>query len=355
MKMVIAAGAVILAAVGWFIFDVYQDAGEFKSTSPHFDGQIEVVAGAIGAEDITVSPQGMAFISSDDRRATLADMPAQGAIYCYNLMDDKPVLRNLTSDVSFEFHPHGLSLFVAQDGRMRLFVVNHRTEGDAVELFDVIEGNLYHDRSIRHGLMRSPNDVHAVGLNQFYITNDHGSRSGVGRMLEEYLRLAKTSVVYFDGADFKQVVGNLRYANGINQSPDGSRIYVAATTDGAVHVYDRHPETGDLAFLHRIDLGTGVDNIEVDSAGTLWVGAHPKLLTFVAHSKDAAKLSPSQVLKIMPQQGSNYDVREILLESGERLSGSSVATVFRDRLLVGSVFGDGFLLCTIPTQVTTSL
>ena len=100
-----------------------------------------------------------------------------------------------------------------------------------------------------------------------------------------------------------------------------------------------------LYFYYDLKLRTAVDNVEVDSQDRLWVGCHPKLLTFAEHGADPTQISPSQVLRITlgPQQTAS--VEEVFLDSGERLSGSSVAAVHGDTMLIGAVFGDRFLHC----------
>ena len=79
----------------------------------------------------------------------------------------------------------------------------------------------------------------------------------------------------------------------------------------------------------------------------MWIGCHPKLLTFVKYSKDPQALSPSQVIKVTQTSPGQYDVTEIYLDNGRPLSGSSVAAVFKDKLLIGSVFDERFLLCRL--------
>jgi arylesterase/paraoxonase len=130
-------------------------------------------------------------------------------------------------------------------------------------------------------------------------------------------------------------------------SPDGQTVYVAATVGQKIYVYDRDRNTGDLSLRSTIDVGTGVDNIEIDLRGDLWVGSHPKLLTFVKYSKDPGVLSPSQVIKVEKKTPDQYDVKEIYLNNGQPMSGSSVAAVFEDTLLIGSVFDERFLLCNL--------
>ncbi len=92
-------------------------------------------------------------------------------------------------------------------------------------------------------------------------------------------------------------------------------------------------------------MDSGIDNIELDAEGNLWIGSHPKLWTFTRHAKDAEKLSPSQVFKISKMKNDGYTVEEVYLESGDNLSGSSVAAVYGKTLLIGSVFEDHFLKC----------
>jgi arylesterase / paraoxonase len=153
--------------------------------------------------------------------------------------------------------------------------------------------------------------------------------------------------VYYDGTAFREVAGGLAYANGINVSPDGGTLFVAGTLDRAVHVYRRDKATGALELVRSVGVGTGADNIELDEAGNLWVGAHPKLVDFLRHARDAEHRSPSQVLKLVPRGDGDYGVEEVYLNGGRPLSGSSVAAVCGGVLLIGSVF-EGVLRCKAP-------
>jgi len=93
------------------------------------------------------------------------------------------------------------------------------------------------------------------------------------------------------------------------------------------------PAVGALSFRRDIKLRTGVDNIGVDVQGRLWAGCHPKLLTFSKHFADPTRPSPSHFLKItLPPEGPAL-VEELFLDSGETLSGSSVAAVYRQEML----------------------
>jgi arylesterase/paraoxonase len=337
----------VLAGLG---LKTFYDAGEFKEITPHFDGQVQTVGGVLSSEDITIHPPtAMAFISSDDRRAHWSGkrQARQGAILGLDLNSDVPKLVNLTVDFPHQLNPHGIGWWAAPNGDLTLLVVNHRADGHFVEIFDYRGGRLIHRQSVSGELMHSPNDVIPVGPAAFYVTNDHGNSSELGRMAEEYLQLARSYVLYYDGKNFRKVDEGLAYANGINISADGRTVYVAATVGQKIYVYDRDLNTGDLTLRDTIEAGTGVDNIELDHRGDLWIGCHPKLLTFVKYSKDPDALSPSQVIKVAQKSPGQYDVKEIYLDNGRPLSGSSVAAVFKDKLLIGSVFDERFLLCKI--------
>jgi arylesterase / paraoxonase len=351
-------GLVVL--VGGYVAYIYVRTGELKTIDPHFSGSCRRVPGVVGPEDIAMDPRStVAYISSDDRRATLAGRPVAGAIFAYDPASPQAAPRNVTPTADATFHPHGIGLHVTPDGRMLVFVVNHPGSslfGDspgagpahAIEIFErAPDGTLVHKRQITGELLVSPNDITPVDADRFYVTNDHGSGPGFRRTLEEYLRLKRANVLYYDGKSFREAADDLRYANGIALSADGAKLYVASVTSFAVEVFDRDIRTGALAHAAEIDVDTGPDNIEIDAAGDLWIGAHPKLLSFVAYAEDASKRSPSQVLRIRPGKG-GYEVSEVFLSHGDDISGSSAAAWRDGHLLVGSVFDPHFLDCRLP-------
>jgi arylesterase/paraoxonase len=349
-RNVITIVLILAIIAAGLLVKTFYDAGEFSKINPHFKGEVNTIAGVLSSEDITIHPQsGMAFISSCDRRARWSDnnQVRQGAIYGFDLNSKIPNLVNLTAGFAGEFNPHGIGLWIGEGGTSSLFVVNHCRDGHFVEIFDYKGTKLVHRESVKGTLLHSPNDVIPVGPRLFYVTNDHGNSSRIGRTMEEYLQLAGSFVLYYDGESFRTVAEGLAYANGINVSPDGKMVYVAATVGQKIHVYERDKASGDLTLRHSVELGTGPDNIEIDESGHLWIGCHPKLLTFVKYSKDPRKLSPSQVLKMTIEQTGHYTVEEIYLSRGNPLSGSSVAVIFKNTMLIGSVFDDGFLLCNL--------
>lgn len=356
---------VLVAVIAGYALYLLSIAGQFKRIAPHFAGTCKLVSTLPGTEDIVILPDGQgALISSDDRRAMLAGKPTLGAIYYVDLKTPGAQPVNVTPEPPPGFHPHGISLYPRQGAPTTLYVVSHpgadllgdRPEGKGpkhtIEVFDVAPiaagTKLTHRRTIADAQrLISPNDVVAVGRDRFYVTNDHGTRTAFWRRVEDYLRLRRSHIIYFDGQGFKRLAGDYRYANGIQASRDGRTIYLASPTDRSIFLFDRDVTSGALTQRRQIFVGTGPDNIEVDSEGNLWIGAHPKLLTFVAHAQDARKKSPSQVLRLTPDGAGGFHSQEIFLSDGSDLSASSVAARHGSRLLVGAVFGPGFLDCTM--------
>jgi len=348
MKKIIALASLMGICV-WLV-SFLNDAGQFKDINPHFAGQCSIIPGVVGAEDISFVPgSSIALVSGYDRRITQKGQDVNGGIFAYNLADKQ--FTKISPPLT-DFRPHGISLYKMPNGQTRVFVINHSLGGHAVNIFDLINNKLVLFKTITGPGLISPNDLVAVGPEQFYVTNDHKYLAGVMRILEDYLSLKLSSVAYFDGQDSKNILKGIGYANGINVSPDGNTLYLSALTQRLVNIYARQ-SNNELTLQHSIDSGTGVDNIELDENGDLWIGAHPKLLAFVGHAKNRDKLAPSQVLKVSVSDGS-YKVQEVLLDSGALLSASSVGAVKGNRLLVGAVFDEKILDCALPMQLSVN-
>lgn len=341
-----------IAIVG-FVVKTLNDAGSFKTINPHFDGTVQKIEGISGVEDLTIDHEtGLALLSSDDRWGYLLHQkPKKGGIYLLDLNDSlsKPIelTHNFARD---DFHPHGISLVTLTDGRKRLFVVNHpllHKDTATIELFDWQDSVLIHRETLKNpAYLPSPNDIVAVGERQFYVTNDHDSPRSFWRDLKDYLQIGTGYVAYYSGEKWVRTLAKgIKYANGINISPDATKLFVASTTGRTIFVYDINPASGAISPDDELYLNTGVDNMEWDTDGNLWVGCHPQLLKFVSHSKHPEKLSPSQVLKIKYKGTGSFDTTEVYQNAGEQLSGSSVGAVYKNQLLIAPVFEGHLLRC----------
>jgi len=336
-----------LLCAGWFA-ELLWSAGQFKNIESHFKGTCSPVVGITGPEDIVIHPEtGVAYISACDRRAVSLGRPGKGGIFAYdlNLAGAKPV--NLTPTADPDFQPHGISLYTGLSGQSILFVINHQGGEHTIEIYALQSGQLFHQKTLADPALVSPNDLVAVGPDQFYVTNDHRYPSGIKRTLEDYLKLPLSNVLFYTGSKFVEAASDIGYANGINVSADGRLLYVSATVRGELHVYDRNISTHTISLKEKLNLRTGLDNIELDQNGRLYIAAHPKLLTFVKHAKNSAVLSPSQILRLEARPAGGYDLEEIYLNTGEEISGSSVGAVHNNRMLIGTVFDPKILDCQL--------
>lgn len=345
--LLLLAVALVFGAI-IFGIKLLSDAGQFATLAPASDLLCEPRSGIAGAEDAVADrANNLVYLSAFDRRAALEGRGTRGHIFVLDLNDPTTPLRDITPDEPRDFSPHGIGLYKAPTGETSLFVVNHPGgTGQLVEIFDLTSPTtLVHRTTISDTGFVSLNDVAPVGPRQFYVTNDHAHVGGFRQAVEDYLRTNETNALYFDGTTAEPAALGLTLANGMAVSADGTRVYIAETTDKQLRTYARDPETGVLAELGRIELASGPDNIDVDSDGSLWVAAHPKLFDLIAHLRNPSHRSPSQVLRIVPGSDGGGAVRQVYLNMGDEISGASVAVPVGERVVIGSIFEPKILVC----------
>lgn len=347
--LLLISALVLLLLVGAVAYGVVR-AGAFRTLEYHQDGACSAHLGVAGSEDLVVDRDTQTlYISSLDRRARGQEPPV-GEILALSLSAGEEAALVPVSQVDFEFRPHGLGLLTTAAGEKFLFAVNHRSEQDTVEAFRVEPGGLRHVESFHSAYFRSLNDVYPVDERAFYVTVDHGFDGYWGRLAEEFLPLRKSSVLYYDGTTAHTAADGLRYANGIAGTSDGKRVFVADSLDRTVTLYTPQGDPDALEKVSSVDLGSGVDNIDIDLDGTLWIGAHPNLLQFLQYAEDRNENSPSQVLRVSMTPEGEWKWDEIMLLDGEYLSGSSVAVSWEGKVIVGSVLDQRFLICDLPPE-----
>lgn len=359
---VIAALLVAIAA-SYIFFSAWTRAGEMTTLTWRFDGTCTDVAGIAGPEDMVLDRQRhVLWVSSDDRRPGSQTVP--GSIQAINF--DAPVMApapvtavGRAFDASFQ--PHGISLFVGADGTRVLFVVNHPNghmdySGTTVELYEVGPDNgLTFKRAIAIPGLSRINDIIAVGPDRFYATSESDAAQGsIGERLGFILNTDHTGAIwYFDGTKGTRLAGGIAFANSLAVSPDGKRLYATGTLDRMLHIYDRDTATGGLTKVDEAFIGTGLDNLDVEPDGRIWIGAHPKLFTFDAHANDpAGKVAPNQVIIVEPAaDGKGGKVDQVLLQPGDAgVSGVTVAVRDGNRMVMGSVFSNNLRVCTLPAN-----
>ncbi|MDH3978810.1 MAG: hypothetical protein OEU86_09850 [Gammaproteobacteria bacterium] len=308
---------------------------EFGIPAGDFDGECTALELDGSAEDIHIDRErGLAYLSLIDRLTLAQGGDAQGTIGLVDL--NSPVISATSALISApdHFRPHGISIYIDENGQRFMVVLNHPvnrgSEPEMVELFkEQSPGRYIHVKTYSDPLFESPNDLVAVGPEQFYIANDGGDGA---------------KLVYFDGQQATVVANDINSGGGINASADYSELYVAETGGKALRVLSRNSDDGSVTTLNQIPLGTSPDNVDVAEDGSLWIGAHSDLLGLVMHfiiGSDA----PSQVIRVELDDDDNGQIEEIYLNRGEEISASSVGATYGNKLLIGSITSRKILVC----------
>lgn len=297
-----------------------------------------------GAEDLEILPNGLTFFSTGLKYPGIKsfDPSKPGKILLMDLNEKEPAVSELavmgnTLDMSL-FNPHGISTFIDEDNAVYLLVVNHPDYSSTVEVFKFQEEerSLLHLKTITHELLPSINDIVAVGPESFYATNDHYFADLYLRSWEMYLGLSWSNVVYYSPDKVQVVADGFDLANGIGISLDGKYVYIAEFLARKIHVYEKHANWT-LTPLKVLSFDTLVDNISVDPVtGDLWVGCHPNGMKILFY--DSENPPGSEVLRIQNILSEDPKVTVVYAENGTVLQGTSVASVYKGKLLIGTVF-----------------
>lgn len=327
----------LLILVTGYVFYIFYSTGYFRKIEP-FTGTGEIRSYSLpGVEDLAIDPlENFIILSSDDRAARRDGKSKQGGLYYLNLNDDAdPVL--MTQDFDSDFYPHGISMVQLSDSVYRIWAINHpEKDSHQIEIFDLVGSKLTHKETLNHPLLISPNDLIAIDSSRFYFTNDHGFQSKWGLLAENYLGLAVSTVIYYDGITYKEAAAGIAYANGITFDNKRSLIYVASPRSFAIKVYKR-ADDGTLSYLEDIDVDTGVDNLMLDKAGNIWSGAHPDLLKFTSYAAGKTEIAPSEVITIQYKGQNDWTISGVFLDDGGVISGSSVAVPTKKHIFIGNV------------------
>jgi hypothetical protein len=325
--MLIKALSFGIVLFSFLIFQTLHQIGEFRTLEPFGYNDCVLLRDNTyqyrGIEDLTISSDGLCFLSSDPRslyiqpgvdKQVIFGRPStpQGDLLLLNLSLPNPVFQRLEV-IGYpypDFHPHGISL--TEDGKT-LFVVNHRRDGDTVEIFNVQDDPerasqkiLRFSFSVGHSeLFRNLNDIHAINSTHFYVTNWlYYSEGSLMNSFETLTRRAWGYIIFcfLQGKEFscRKVAENLPYPNGISLHPDLNHIlYVASPISMSIMTFSLSSDFS-LSLLESFYVNSGVDNIEIfksnDGNVSLLVGAHPRLGTFLLHAlAPLSTQAPSEV------------------------------------------------------------
>jgi arylesterase/paraoxonase len=342
----------MIVLVSIVVVDFLRHGGQFRRLEPAFAASCETQPLEASAEDVQIDrTRGVAYLSILDRRGLIEGRAVTGTVMLLDLNVPQARPRAALLADPPAFRPHGLSLYRAGDGALRLFAINHPAGGGhTVEIFEQgPTGAFAAARSVRDALLVDPNAIVAVGPNQFYVANDTGARNGFERATELLFRRGLSTVVYFDGRTMRVAASGLKAASGIAISRDGARVYVSETSGNRIAVFARNAATGELRPLGHVELGSAPDNINVDGDGRIWVAAHAKILSLVRHFADTTQPAPTQIFRLEDRADpAQIRPEQVYLNLGEQISAGSVGAAFGGELLIGSITERKLLRCRLP-------
>ncbi len=178
---------------------------------------------------------------------------------------------------------------------------------------------------------------------QFYVANDKTLKGGLAAGLQQ-LGIGASPLTCFDGEEARVVIDDIASGGGINVSAGGGTLYVAETSGQRIRVLQRDLASGAVTELARIPVPTSPDNIDVAADSSLTVGGHANTMKLIMHFIKGAP-APTQILRVIPDNGDGAAVDEIYLNAGDEISAGSVGVTYGNKLLIGSITAKQLLVC----------
>lgn len=336
---------VILAALGERLVQFSHRINFFREIDPVDLPNCRLLKGIeYGSEDIEILPNGLAFISSGLKYPGLMNFAPDrpGEIFLLDLNEENLRPSSLRISKGFDlstFNPHGISTYIDEkDDSVYLFVVNHPQHKSTVEIFKFAEEEnfLVHLKTIRHSALHSVNDIVAVGPESFYATNDHYFMDFIMRHVEMFFGTTWTNVVYYSPGDVREVATGFYMANGIAMSNDKKFIYVTDFTGHTISILEKHANWS-LSPVKVVQLEPILDNLWVDPVtGDVWTGALPNgFKVFFYNTND---VPGSEIIRVQNIHSDNPIVTTVYANNGSVLQASTIAAVYENKLLIGTVF-----------------
>jgi arylesterase/paraoxonase len=330
----------VLGAVAAFFVARYEMVqGAFTALEPVSPGACRAIAvGIHGPEDFEIdAPHNVIFVSSLNRQAKVPNSDPQDGLYLLKL-DDPTAAPVKLAGTSLDFHPHGISLFRDQGGNETLMVIDHRPRGaQMIETYGISYATgtpkLSQQNAIQSGLLVSPNDLAAIGPDAFYVTNDHVTKTALGRFAEDYLLWPHADVMAFNGTGFRIAAQRLALPNGILAR--GGYLYVTAMNERQLLAFSRQDFIGNLDPIGALSLPARLDNISTDAAGDLIVAGQ-------------GKPGSAQVFRVrLGPDGVPQSYETLFSDDGHMLNGASSAAIYGGHLFIGSARDSKMLECDV--------
>merc|ERR1712080_280031 len=135
-------------------------------------------------------------------------------------------------------------------------------------------------------------------------------------------------------------------ANGITISADRNTVYVNDPINKLITVMARDKDTGLLSTQDSIALPMAVDNIEHDDeSGDIIMGTIPHILPAIKFMNGEKVAVPGGLAVARRTGAGDWKVDSVLEHDGTKLCQISAAVRLGERIVLGSPFSQGLLLC----------
>lgn len=358
----------VLIFVSFYSFFTYFNGLNFKRespltvcwsillTDPETGEQIK------GVEDIAFDPKtGDVFLSAYDRRKVSQEIEAgllshKGGIYYFPVtaLEGQPAtITPFKASTEFAanhpFLPHGLA-YSRRINREKIIAVNRVYDpGTPLKISSRIEvlgwdgTNLSEKETLSSELICSANDL-AVYWRGFFVTNDHADCLAERNNTKETFDPSGAVYQYKNG-QFIAFAEGLLFPNGIAvlRRAEGDLLAVALTRDEKIQLYKI--STGEL--VREIEVPGAPDNLTVDTKGDIYFTIFPNLLDYYFYISETLGVdkTPTGVFRITA--ASNWHTVDLLFhDSGDLISGASVAQRAGDLLIMGAGWDDNIAVCS---------
>lgn len=258
-----------------------------------------------------------------------------------------------------DLHPLGLAY---DSSSSTLFMVNHRTDGSRIDLFDIdFAVDRYvakHRRFIKHPLIHSPNSIAIINNREIYVTNDHFFLIGQHKILsriETYASLPGGSVIHIDlDTDAVRLMARLPYANGI-EFLNATTLAVSSTSSASIYLFGVEPTARNLTLLNTFRVPFMPDNLSVDKNGALLIAGHPHppSVSKYAATRALCRSEEGESAEVCKSTSAGSWISEWTAEGGRRdlfvdtwypSSCTALRDVERKTGIATGLYGKGFLV-----------
>lgn len=249
------------------------------------------------------------------------------------------------------FSPHGIDLATRPDGRLELYVVNHGGR-ESVELFEVTPADDSATLAWR-GCAVPPeetfmNDVVALPNTGFLVTHMYPKRDGIAGVLSMLRGLVGMDTGYVlewtSDEGFKKVAGtDAPFPNGIELSPDGTKIYLNVYLGNEVRKIDR--KTGERLATAKV---RQPDNITWGADGRLLVASHTAGMREMLACGDVHQGACGFEFEIVALDPETLAEQVVFRHKGAPMGAATVAVQVGNDLWLGSFAGDRVSRVSLP-------